>query len=83
VAKKTVNALNALNKLIEEQKALAERAAAARAAAALELGTAVLDAGGAALAPGQLKAAIETAVTAASVASAKRQASPGTGGANG
>ena len=83
MAKKTVNALNALNKLIEEQKALAERAAAARAAAALELGTAVLDAGGAALTAGQLKAAIETAVTAASVTPAKRQASPGTGGANG
>ena len=83
MAKKTVNALNALNKLIEEQKALAERAAEARAAAALELGTAVLDAGGAALTAGQLKAAIETAVTAASVTAAKRPASPGTGGANG
>ena len=83
MAKKTVNALNALIKLIEEQKALAERAAAARAAAALELGTAVLDAGGAVLTAGQLKAAIETAVTAASVTPAKRQASPAMGGVNG
>jgi hypothetical protein len=83
VAKKTVTALNALNKLIEEQKALAERAAAARAAAALELGTAVLDAGGAALTAGQIKAAIETAVTAASATPAKRVSVQGTGGANG
>jgi hypothetical protein len=69
VAKKTVNALSALNKLIEEQKALAERAEAARTAAALELGMVVLDA--------------EAAVAAAKTVPAKRQASPATGGANG
>jgi Family of unknown function (DUF6437) len=83
VAKKTVNALNALNKLIEEQKALAERAEAARTAAALELGMVVLDAGGVALTAGQLKVAVEAAVAAAKTTSAKRVGVPGTGGANG
>jgi Family of unknown function (DUF6437) len=83
VAKKTVNALSALNKLIEEQKVLAERAEAARTAAALELGIVVLDAGGVALTAGQLKAAVEAAVAAAKTAPAKRQASPATGGENG
>lgn len=82
MAKKTVNALSALNKLIEEQKALAERAAAARTAAALELGIVVLDAGGVALTAGQLKAVVEAAVVAAKTTPAKRVSVQGTGGAN-
>jgi len=82
VAKKTVNALNALNKLIEEQRALAEKAEAARLAAALELGTIVLDAGGAALTEAQLRAAVSSAVGAATTTSPKRQSVSGPSAAN-
>ncbi len=55
MAKKKPSALEALARLNDERRALEDRAAAVKRAAALELGTVVLDAGGAAIGPLRLR----------------------------
>ena len=82
--KKTTSAVEALNKLLDEQKQMAERAAIARQSAALELGLIALDAGAAALTAEQLEGAIASALTTAAAASAKSKVTARSdGGGNG
>ena len=62
MAKKKPSALDALTRLNEERRALETRGADVRRAAALELGHAVLDAGGSALGMARLKELVVSAV---------------------
>ena len=55
MAKKKPSALEALARLNNERRLLEDRGAELKRAAALELGTVVLDAGGAAIGPAKLK----------------------------
>ena len=62
VPKKKTSALSALARHVDERRALDDRGAEIRRAAALELGQAVLDAGGTALSLAEIKAVIAGAV---------------------
>lgn len=62
MAKKKPSALEALARLNQERRLLEDRGAELRKAAALELGTVLLDAGGAAIGPSKLKEIIANVV---------------------
>lgn len=74
--KKKTSALSALARHDDERRALDDRGAEIRRAAALELGHAVLDAGGAALSLADIKAVIASAVGATAAIQAPGRAVP-------
>ena len=77
MTKKKRSALEALGAFEDEQRARDKKAEELRHAAALELGRAVLEAGGAALPLAVIKTLIQDAVRAAAPASSPRQSERG------